>query len=534
MGTQEFYANVDLKGNELKNVVVDVVTELPTTATAGRIVSKAGEFYVGNGTKWVKMADADVLSTVKTTVGDSTNGLVKDVKDLQDAIGSGSGTDTLSGRVTALEGTVGDESKGLVKAVADNTAAISTNTTNITAAKDAADAAQAKADANETAISNLAARVKTAENDIDTLEGKVGASGDSADATGTLYARTSKNANDIAALTQTVADNKSAAETKLAKKVDKVDGKGLSTEDFTTDFKTKLEGIEAGAQVNKVTDVQVDTVSVLDGTVAKIDLTPYAKKEDLTTVMRPMGSVATINDLPADAAVGDVYNVQAAFTNSVDNKVYPAGTNVCRVKKTDGTLVWDPLGGQFDLSQYFTKDEINTSLAKKQDNLSEAQLAAANSGITAAKVSTYDEYSALITAAKHAADAAQATADKKVDALTTKPTAGIYTKVTVSAEGLVTEGVSQTADDIPGLAASKIIDGVFDVARLPIMAVQKTATLVAGSTVTVDSGMTTALVAQVLDGNNKVVFCETTISGGSVVLGSSVAGTVKVNIVGLR
>ncbi len=40
-------------------------------------------------------------------------------------------------------------------------------------------------------------------------------------------------------------------ETTVGGKVDKVDGKGLSTEDFTSDFKTKLEGIATGA--NKIT-----------------------------------------------------------------------------------------------------------------------------------------------------------------------------------------------------------------------------------------------------------------------------------------
>ena len=37
-------------------------------------------------------------------------------------------------------------------------------------------------------------------------------------------------------------------------KVDKVDGKGLSTNDYTTDEKEKLAGIEAGAQVNVQAD----------------------------------------------------------------------------------------------------------------------------------------------------------------------------------------------------------------------------------------------------------------------------------------
>lgn len=42
----------------------------------------------------------------------------------------------------------------------------------------------------------------------------------------------------------------------LDAKIDKVAGKGLSTEDFTTAEKNKLSGIEAGAQVNTITGVK--------------------------------------------------------------------------------------------------------------------------------------------------------------------------------------------------------------------------------------------------------------------------------------
>lgn len=46
----------------------------------------------------------------------------------------------------------------------------------------------------------------------------------------------------------------SALETAIASKVDKVDGKGLSTNDFTNDLKSKLDGIAAGAEVNVQSD----------------------------------------------------------------------------------------------------------------------------------------------------------------------------------------------------------------------------------------------------------------------------------------
>lgn len=52
---------------------------------------------------------------------------------------------------------------------------------------------------------------------------------------------------------QTTQDGRlNALEASVAEKVDKIPGKGLSSNDYTGDEKTKLEGIQAGAQVNTV------------------------------------------------------------------------------------------------------------------------------------------------------------------------------------------------------------------------------------------------------------------------------------------
>lgn len=56
---------------------------------------------------------------------------------------------------------------------------------------------------------------------------------------------------------------------KLNEKVDKITGKGLSTEDYTTSEKTKLSTIEEGAQVNTVTSVAGRTGAV---TLTKTDI----------------------------------------------------------------------------------------------------------------------------------------------------------------------------------------------------------------------------------------------------------------------
>lgn len=58
----------------------------------------------------------------------------------------------------------------------------------------------------------------------------------------------------LVGLTDPIHENEldSALQTKLNNKVDKITGKGLSTNDFTNDEKTKLAGIEAEAQVNVI------------------------------------------------------------------------------------------------------------------------------------------------------------------------------------------------------------------------------------------------------------------------------------------
>ena len=53
----------------------------------------------------------------------------------------------------------------------------------------------------------------------------------------------------------------SAMNTALANKVDKVSGKQLSTNDYTTTEKNKLNGIEAGAEVNVVESIVVNGVT---------------------------------------------------------------------------------------------------------------------------------------------------------------------------------------------------------------------------------------------------------------------------------
>lgn len=175
----------------------------------------------------------------------------------------------------------------------------------------------------------------------------------------------------------------------LEQKVDKVSGKGLSTNDFTTAEKTKLSGIEAGAKANVIEAIKVNGVAqditskavnidlstyaiktevsnALNGKVDKVDgyslmssaeksklanlpanaNETYATKTDISSVYKPKGSVASKSNLPSSASIGDVYNVKDTDMNYVWAEI-------------DGKAQWDQLGTTVDLSNYYTKAQVN-------------------------------------------------------------------------------------------------------------------------------------------------------------------------------
>lgn len=178
-------------------------------------------------------------------VGDAA---IDTLKELQDYITThGEAAATLTTKVGTLETTIGKAAEGdnpatgLVKSVADNASAIA--------------AEQTRAKGIE---GNLQSAINTL-NGANTVNGSV--------------AKTVKDAVDAAQAT---------LQGNIDKKVDKVSGKGLSTNDYTNDEKTKLEGIAAGAQVNVIETVKVNGVA----------LTPTAKAIDVTV---PTGALASKN-----------------------------------------------------------------------------------------------------------------------------------------------------------------------------------------------------------------------------------------------
>lgn len=185
--------------------------------------------------------------------------------------------------------------------------------------------------------------------------------------------------------------------------VAKETGKGLSTNDFSNTYKTKLDGIEEGANKtvvdsalntestnpvqNKVIAIKLDEITSVGGEPNKIDVIKvngtqqeiepsdksvdisvptkvsqlqndsgyqtsanvesilssknYATKADISSVYKANGSVETYAELPSSGqTVGDVYNVE----NADSAHGVKAGDNVVWTGEE-----WDVLSGTVDL-----------------------------------------------------------------------------------------------------------------------------------------------------------------------------------------
>jgi hypothetical protein len=91
--------------------------------------------------------------------------------------------------------------------------------------------------------------------------------------------------------------------------VTKETGKGLSTNDFTTELKDKLDGIEDGAEANVLTDVKVDGVSVVTDKVANITMPTIVEYTIAKAATATTGYLATYQLKAGDTVVGEAINI---------------------------------------------------------------------------------------------------------------------------------------------------------------------------------------------------------------------------------
>ena len=161
----------------------------------------------------------------------------------------------------------------------------------------------------------------------------------------------------------------------LNDKVNKVSGKQLSTEDFTTAEKNKLTNIENGAQVNTLENLIIngEEATIVDKKIALNIITSavsnlqnyYLKSETYTKteVEELIGStvgvtIEIVQELPTVGQTNVIYFLPTETTNVYSQYIYTAN---------DG---WVLIGStSVDLSNYYTKGQVDTLLNGKQNVL---------------------------------------------------------------------------------------------------------------------------------------------------------------------
>lgn len=214
----------------------------------------------------------------------------------------------------------------------------------------------------------------------------------------------------------------------FANKVDKVDGKGLSTNDYTSNEKTKLANIEAQAQVNKLEGIQVagETISATNKIIniptatqsaagamsandkKKLDGVAEGAQANVVTNASSTGSGAaqtmTVSKGPTnfmtytkdalDTLLGLKANASSVYTKTeIDQKLVGA-MNYKGTKATTADLpasgnvrgdvwhvtadgsewawngeAWEELGGIVDLSGYVEEDDLGLATNEDVDAL---------------------------------------------------------------------------------------------------------------------------------------------------------------------
>lgn len=303
-------------------------------------------------------ADVDSLNTI---VGDSTDGLVKDVNDNTAAINAAN-TEIAKkqNQAISIEGITAKNVEGALIELKNAT------TTNATAISGKADKSTTLAGYNigdaytktET-DSAIDAKIETAN---ETLQAAIDAKVAKADIATSISAEAEASDTKVAS-EKAVATVVAGINTSIAGKADKADtlaGYGI------TDAYTKTE---TGEQITSaVSDAKSELQTAIDGKVAKTDITttiaasaaasdtkvPSEKavasaveevKSIASTAYKYKGSDTYENIVAKEnPAVGDVWN------STTVNGVYPKGTNYA----WNGTE-WDALGGEVDLSAYQVK-----------------------------------------------------------------------------------------------------------------------------------------------------------------------------------
>lgn len=161
--------------------------------------------------------------------------------------------------------------------------------------------------------------------------------------------------------------------TLFAGKVDKVSGKGLSTNDFTNADQTKLNGIETGAEVNVLEGVNVNgTAATITNKIAAVAVP--TKTSDLTndsgyitSADVPEGAAASTTTPKMDGTAST--GTETAFARG--DHIHPKDTSKANLASPTftGTPAGPTAAAGTNTTQLATTAFVQTAISGKQDTL---------------------------------------------------------------------------------------------------------------------------------------------------------------------
>lgn len=282
----------------------------------------------------------------------------------------------------------------------------------------------------------------------------------------------------------------------LSTKVDKVAGKGLSTNDFTTEEKNKLAGIAAGANAYSL---PIASATVLGG----IKVGKNLSIDPATGALSGVADTHYANTFTIKGAG----TVAATFNQSSDETLNIAAGTGISISATSGTITIANTVANTHLTNFLDIQAAGTSVVKYTQNSDKTLKFVAGSNVTL----TPNAANGTITISS-----TDTNTDTKVTSVgnhytpsggTAKTNGNVLTSVTCDAAGHVTAVGGR--NDIP----ASWLTGTIDIARLPAGALERLF-VVADEAAAMKANVQEGDTVKVTGNNNKMYFCVKSPSAG--------------------
>lgn len=205
---------------------------------------------------------------------------------------------------------------------------------------------------------------------------------------------------------------KAEVDNKLSTKVDVIEGKMLSTNDYTNEDKTKLQSLNnyddtsikqslsTKADINNVYSKSEVDKKIDEAVTGEIDLSDYYKKNEIDNKLAEKADISTMANMATKAELSTKADISAiaelATKTELAGKadaadVYTKSQTYSKSEVNDLIDNIETSGTTVDLTNYYKKDEVNTLLANKADTSAIAELATKTE--LATKANSSDVYS---------------------------------------------------------------------------------------------------------------------------------------------